>query len=153
MSVTRRQELRGAVPVLAWFALALVIGVVVTYLRNLVFWVVAYFGLLGAHLDRATDGASVGSALHEAADFTPLDLQLHAVLLVPGFLLLAALAGRLSTARFRWVACSVLGVLTVPAVVVVPGPVSYHVLDVLASVVIGLLLPTRTARGAPPTSA
>lgn len=141
--VTRRQEFRAAVPVVGWFVVSVAIFVVVTYVRNLVFWVIAYFGLLGARLDEAAGGATLWSALREATRFTPLDLRLHAYLLIPGLLVLAGLAGRLGRLQFRLAACLILFVLTIPAFVVAPAPVSYRVLDLMASVVIGLLLPLR----------
>jgi hypothetical protein len=141
--VTRRQESRHAALVIGWFVVSVAICAAVTYLRNLVFWAIAYFGLLGARLDEAAGGATLGSALREATRFTPLDLRLHAYLLIPGLLVLAGLAGRLGRLQFRLAACLILFVLTIPAVVVVPGPVSYHVLDLMASVLIGLLLPLR----------
>lgn len=142
-NVTQSQESRQAALVVGWFLISVAICAAVTYLRNLVFWVVAYFGLLGARLDESAGGATLWSALREATRFTPLDLRLHAYLLIPGLLLLAGLAGRLGWLQFRLAACLILLVLTIPAVVVVPGPVSYHVLDLMASVVIGLLLPLR----------
>jgi hypothetical protein len=116
--------------------------------RVLAFWTIAYYGLLGARVDIHS---TLVSALSDALDAYPVELEVRSLFVVPALLVLLPLAQRLRRVTFVLVSCAVMVVATAPMIVLEYAPASFHAFAFAVAIAVAVSLPSRSSGPPSPT--